>query len=83
MSLVTLANNADIATKEIVHTISSEKKDSFLLSELVKLTGFTREELLQSLLFLQRHVACLCDKSCNDFVITKGKNFDVFLSATK
>ena len=83
MSLVTLANNADSAVKEIVHTIDSEKKDSFLLSELVTLTGFTKEELLGSLLFLQRHVACLCDKNCNDFVITKGENFDVFLNATK
>lgn len=83
MSLASLANNADNATKEVVHTIASAQKDSFLLSELVKLTGFTKEELLQSLLFLQRHVACLCDKNCNDFVITKGENFDVFLNATK
>jgi hypothetical protein len=83
MNLENLANDADSATKEVVHTIASGDKNSFLLSELVQLTGFTKEELLQSLLFLQRYFACLCDKKCDDFVIIKGENFDVFFNATK
>ncbi len=83
MSLENLANNANDTTKQLVHTIDSEKKESFLLSELVKLTGFNKEELLQALLFLQRHCACICDQTCNDFTISKGKNFKVFVEATK